>query len=315
MSTNCLVTNLKSVVNNDNLKVLGQIKLLTEPTSGQSDPVVYIVATKNVIVKTTDSLRLNNCTEVTLVPNEINTLRISGNGYLIICDKYAISAIDYSRSNMNTPIDELKYMTALTSISCLYAVQGNIEDLLNYNPSITTIKFAGTGISGNFENIAKSKLEQLSTIRLESPYIKGNIDVFTNGLLTDIYLNDCINIIGNINVLPNKQNITHLEIYNTGISGSLDEYVASAISSGKTTAENFSITGAISQLTFGGNKQSIEGISTVAPCFVSWDSTGKISVKTGSYDVNTTTHVFCKGYTQSEAEAAFPGKTIIRVDA
>ena len=70
MNTNCLVTKLKSIVNNDNLEFLGKIRLLTE-SSESSDSFIYFTVTKNVIIKSTDSLRLNNRTEFTLKPYNV----------------------------------------------------------------------------------------------------------------------------------------------------------------------------------------------------------------------------------------------------
>ena len=205
-------------------------------------------------------------------------------------------------------------MTSLKELSLSSKSYGDFSIILNKN-SLESVSIGGNNVYGNFENIDETKISALTYLSIESSNIYGDISLFSNGSLVNFNLNNAKNIIGNIASLPNKEKQTDIQFYNSGISGALEDYVSSAISSGKTTATDFRMSGTITQLTFGGIKQDISGLVFAAPCYVSWDNTGKIAVKSGQYGVANTTHVYCKGYSQEEAEAAFPGKTIIRVDA
>lgn len=315
MSKNCLVTKLKGVVDNDNLDVFGQVKLHLSPKAGAQNPWVKFSFTKFHRLTCTDTLTLNGNAQYEVAANNLVTCTVSGSGYLVIDDKYSLSYFESSGVDVVFDIAKLTY-TEITKCSINSSpVTGDFVAFLNNNQSLTEVDMWSNQITGDLSEVKPSVLNGLTILKLGSDKIYGTCGMFNASSLLFLGVNNCKNFTGTVESLPNKQNIVRLEIYNSGVTGSIDAYVASAISSGLTSKTNLDFVGALTQLTFNGAKQDVSGISNVGSCFVSWDANGKISVATGAYSTASVTHVFCKGYTQQEAEAAFPGKTIIRVDA
>lgn len=315
MNTNCLVTKLKSIVYNDSLDVLGEVKIYIE-TTGNSDPSITIETTKNVEIECTDTLQLNNETSLIITPFTPFSLNVSGSGYVKIKDKYHVKRLYTYNILSRVDLSNLNHMQDLEIlIMANNEPYGDITKLLN-DSSISHLEIGGSLVHGDLNKVDSQKLKNIETFNIVGPKdIIGNTILFENGKLVNFTFNNCSNIVGDISFIPNKGKGIRVEFYNSGITGSIEEYVDSAIQDGKTIATDFRMVGAITQLTFNGIKQPTNNIRFEAPCYVSWDTTGKISIKTGDYSVENTTHVFCKGYTQSEAEEAFPDKTIIRVDA
>ena len=77
-----------------------------------------------------------------------------------------------------------------------------------------------------------------------------------------------------------------------------------------TASSPISMYSCLTYLTFNGNTYS-EGTGS----YLTWQSESKIALYAGGEPISSCTKVYTYGYTQQEAEAAFPGKTIIRVDA
>lgn len=316
MSNNCLKTQLKGIVDNDNLNILGQVKLKSISLASQSHSF-KLMSIRPLLVKTTGTLRISNESEYTLSPDIDYSFTISGEGDLIITDKYAIKELYSSGVNLTLDLADISYLDAATKFDIRTSnnVTGDISKFLNSCPSIKEFAVASNKAYGKLSDVKASILAQLTSLVVSSPDVEGDIFLFNGGDLINLSVGNCPKFTGNINLLPNKGTFGLIAIYNSGITGSLDEFVASSIAAGRTTINNMSMNGAITQLTFNGSKQDVSSILTNNPCFVSWDNTGKISVKTGAWSAAGCTHVFCKGYTQEEAAEAFPGKTIIRVDA
>lgn len=308
----CLKTQLKETVQNDNLDVFGQVKIFVEQGNLQN-PTIYIASAKTSTIVCTDTLLLSGRSNMSLNANQVYQLSVRGNGYLIIKDKYAISTLMFYNTSENVDLTKCTYMESLRSLTLL-KTGGDIVNLLNTN-NITSLILNASGVTGNLADVNTEKIKNITHLELNSPNVICNVSAFVGGNLVNFSFNNCKNITGDISLLPNKEQHSEIKFYSSGISGALEDYVSSAISSGKTSATDFVMTGAIVQLTFGGRKQPTSGLQYPAPNYVSWDGTGKIAVKAGNYSVASCTHVFCKGYTQAEAEAAFSGMTIVRVDA
>lgn len=101
-----------------------------------------------------------------------------------------------------------------------------------------------------------------------------------------------------------KLNIVAINYSSTCFSGKIEEFVIEQCNSGRTQ----NLTG----VTFDINSPLIFGTHSFASKItgvIKWENSSKMYVE----DTGSST-LYCKGYSQEEAEAAFPDKTIIRVD-
>jgi hypothetical protein len=237
---------------------------------------------------------------------------------LTIEDKYSLSYFESKYVNVSIALEDLCY-TKITHFEVTSAdvngVTGDISKFINNSPMLVDIHLNNNNnLIGNLADVKQSRLNELVTLNVQSSQVEGSLDLFSNGSLIRLGVNNCVNITGTIETLPHKKLMSSTSIYKSGVTGSIDAYVASIIEEGQTSGYK-SVMGALTQLTFNGVKQDVSGISNIANCWIYWFNDGKIYVLTGGDTTANATHVFCKGYTQQEAEAAFSGKTIVRVDA
>lgn len=145
MENNCLITTLKTSVNNESLKKLGIIRIPVLPYSGT---VKCRIITPNdgdcnIKIYQPDG---NLVKEVTSHDTDGSSPSLglgSTGGYYEIDNKYAIISGIYGNINLENRdslpnVKEFLYTSALTSISCEYA-KGSIEDVAKID-SLTYIK-------------------------------------------------------------------------------------------------------------------------------------------------------------------------------
>lgn len=162
-------------------------------------------------------------------------------------------------------------------------------------------------LSINVDSLKYSQeLEYINSI------LTGNISSLSGTDLTILYGIDSHSLFGDIAEISDLSNIEELAISNTSVSGSVESFVKGQINAGRTVPSNpLYCIGLLSQITFGGNNYGNYGD---AMC-LTWQSAEKIVVGKGNRVLSNCTTIYTKGYTQQEAEAEWPGKTIVRVDA
>ena len=300
MANNCLVTKLKSVVENDNLKVLGQYKFYMKPATGKPNPTIYLSSSSAFTARTTGTLKLSNQSSIVIYPSqETYQLSVSGEGYLIFENKYNVKQINTYNLDEDINIDEITFMNNLKRLVSSKAY-GNIANVLNNNPNINYIQLESKSIQGDLNTVDSAILNNIVFIKFGSSNITGTTSLFKNGKLTSIDVNNAKNFTGDVTELPFVENI---QIYNSGVSGTIEGFVAHAIELGKNTGTDISLVGALAQLNFNSAKRTNIHGHYIAPCFVTWENANKIAVKTGEYGVANTTDVFVKGYSEQEITA------------
>lgn len=115
---------------------------------------------------------------------------------------------------------------------------------------------------------------------------------------------------GDFNLLGKQTSLTgrsymQYDIFHSNIKGTIEGFVNEAMKVNRTDTTGINIKGLPFNATFMGH--SINDVGGLTGT-LAWENNNKIAV----YG---TSKVYTKGYTQEAAEAAFPDKTIVRVDA
>ena len=135
-------------------------------------------------------------------------------------------------------------------------------------------------------NIDDLKYSSIGTLRAESRTFSGDF-----------------NLLGKQTALTG--NILQFDIFHSQIKGTIEGFVNEAMKVNRTNTSGINIKGLPYNATFMGH--SIADIGGLTGTLI-WENNNKIAVYGSS-------KVYTKGYTQAAAEAAFPGKTIVMVDA
>lgn len=211
----CFITKLPSSVDNDNLPVLGQLKInwLKQSDLKNND-------SRAIGLRTNDSITVKvsgaHLTDKTLTSNLGNTKTItSANGSVwlyISNDADAILTIDnkYSLLSLNFSYDNNWSIPRSASL--------DIEDI-RYCTNLTVLKLPRMQVSGDISVV--SKFTNLTELDLYDTQVSGDISVlskFTN--LTYLRLSNT-QVSGDINVLSNFTNLTELNLNNTQVSGDI----------------------------------------------------------------------------------------------
>jgi len=204
---NCLVTKLKGIVDNDNLKKFGVLTLnIAEADSGGNRLVISGQVTGKARI--IGNGHFTN-TGSTFDPSgdigtEVNIpfqgWSSNGNYKIEIDDKYNLSGTFNSGNSQSLDLSDLMYNTAFTRFT-MKGCEGDIIALINKNPLLTTV------ICNNTENPSKvygnlGDLESVNITNLNLSYsgITGNLDDFKS------------------------VNITNLDLSYSGITGAIERY-------------------------------------------------------------------------------------------
>ena len=264
----CLVTKLKGAVSDSSLKKLGEMRL-TIHKDGKSASKRYIAINPgfNECILTlsdgyfTDSSGVENKgSQITLSQNTYNTLYISttNDAILSISNKYCF--VNFALSGNNTismdSFDDINYCKN-NSVLTISRVMLN-DDLSNLKlPDVlTTIQLTYLDITGNVDNLAKHT-NFVSLSLMECPNITGSISAFQDMVnletlsvnqtklagdltmlqkltkLKTLNLTGCPNITGDIAEI--KSPVESLNIANTPLTGTIESFVATQRSAGRTT--------------------------------------------------------------------------------
>lgn len=313
MNTNCLVTKLKSVVDNNQLLPIGYFRLRAKSISGTytaqnarlqvtiKNGETCTISTPNggYFALSFEGLNANRLTTYTITANSA----IVGSSTVILY--FANADYDILISN--------KYNIRILAgdVSTRMVVTGDINDL-KFSDSIELLTVNNDWVG---ELSSLSNKPNLTELSMERTSVYGNINSLQNNTrLTRLVINRATNIYGNIDDLGKLTSlVTFFAADVAGIGGTIDGFVAGQINSGKTTSTTAltQIFRGLSFATFNGHIYGTEN----SYCYVSWESASKIAVYAGADGYTNCPRVYCKGYTQEEAESKWSGKTIIRVDA
>lgn len=211
MANNCLVTKLKSSVNNDNLVVIGHMRVKT--VAGSSFNVVNYFEDKNITVKS-----INNDSINTIILSNDSDHMIgadSPNGTVVdLSSKYDISAF---KGIADVNASEFKYcpiigIQLLDRDGLKNPLKGDIADLFYSSPGIKWCDLRTGEIGGDIASIA-SKIGTLRNkeLNLLSTNIHGDL-----GSLLEYWGNEC----KEINIINSKITLTQ---------ATLDAFVAKGV--------------------------------------------------------------------------------------
>ena len=318
---NCLVTKLKEVVNNDNLKKIG---------------VLYLKAQYNSAIteQTTDENRVRmQGLEIQLHVDTVNnvaseaTVTVNGSGYF---------SKSLSDIKAGTGVQSM-VISGSESVVTLYFANGDYDIEITNKYDIERIATKATGSQSSVISVPLEDLSYLTKLKYLRVYgsrsYSNSIECLSNlSGITYLYLNKLV-LSGNVSAIANNQDMTTLNLYgtnvsgdisslgklvdltsmsfgDTNVSGAIEDFVAQQSENGRTTLSTpMNADQILTYATLGGKHYAD------VKCNLGWESASKIFVYTGNADYTLCTTVYCKGYTQSEAETKWPGKTIIRVDA
>ena len=202
MANDCLVTKLKSTVNNDTLEVLGKIKMDVVETTGASFGRFDVISKGEAITFKTMSGELalgfsqndvtnNPVDELTINPNTNKLVYYKNATYSILIDKYKGIKQIQNTGNENTTlsIDSFKY-----------------EDL----DTISFVCYGNAKVSGELSSISN-----VPKVTLHSTDVVGELNNITTINVTNISLYDSNNITGEI------RDFANLQVQKGRISGTL----------------------------------------------------------------------------------------------
>lgn len=277
MTNNCLKTQLKGVVSDNNLPVLGMIKIKVKV---ESDSIAPRLAAYGV----------NDLLEITLFDDGVTFSSAIGQS-VVIDSKHAKISKTYG--------------------SKLYLSGASENDWINvgYSP-----KYDITNIGRNSDGINLADLSYIDGLTVLTPKTNS----LTFGKLD--YLSRCSNLTtidlsgntlsGNIAALGTLTNLQTLglSISHSDYSGNFSDFVAAQKANGRTSCDSlvlYSPTG----LKIGfGNKPAITDGTIGENATMKWNG-NKISLQWDTSKI-----VWVIGYSQSEAESAFPGYSVTLCD-
>lgn len=264
MANNCLVTKLKSVVDNNNLEKLGEFKL--KVANGK---LVLNVLTENYTITGLNGVLIDGVASKTVAGGWSGEMILSGLptndtiGTVVINAKYYIAGI--LGSIILEGSDALTYVP-VTEIMCRdYAqnnvAQQNVFELSKYiseHPTCKSLKIGGTGVTGSISDMLSVK-DILTTFQgcfgVWGSHISGTL-----AELGHLYkVNDFTAI------LPN----------NPAIQGKIEDFVSSRLQEKPATAGLVYLGTVLAEnnITYYGT-----AITSVNNCNVAWDTQGVITL-------------------------------------
>lgn len=232
MANNCLVTKLKAVVNNSNLKKLGVLDIY-----GTGNADIGFKASSPITVKCisgsmySDSARTQAITEKE-IPVSANTVYvyITNGTHIEVSNKYAITFVFMTPATEKLNVEDFKYSAGITRLT-VPQIKGKLSDL-SVLTSCTILELVGSSAEYNTD--------------LEG--VASDIAGLTG--LTKINLVRALKVIGSFESLGKCIALTEIKIAETHIAGTVEAFVARQRGAGRTTASNIAIS--LADTTFNG---------------------------------------------------------------
>lgn len=266
----CFITKLPSSIDNDNLPVLGQLRI-----DWLKDSNLTNNSNRALKLATNDSITVNvygaHLTNSTLTDNLGNTKTITSadgivtlyvsndeDAVLTIDNKYSLTRLDFNKAkSVYFDIDDIKYCTNLIMLALSdSSVTGDISAVSNLT-KLVHLDLAGSQVIGNIS--ALSNLTNISIINLYSDNVTGDISVISKlTTITVLHLNGT-KVSGDISALSNLINIVDFSLSNTQISGNVDSLVNLTKLRMLTELKYLSLTGDMSKIPVNANFISQQG--------------------------------------------------------
>lgn len=238
MANNCLVTKLKAVVDNDELRKFGEfrveIKAVSSPDATNRGFTIryldtgedHVLTLKGTNAYFTDSTLTQNLgTSLTVHPAVDTDVFVSNvDAVISIPDKYNIYRFNaygssWDRPNIIFDVDELatspiRYFLWQGALG----VYGNVDGLFNNGYIIQINLQNNTKVSGNIENWGNT----ITSVRVTSPLITGNIaqsPIFSSVFETLLFVG--CNVEGSIEALSVLPALFSWSVNNTQITGDM----------------------------------------------------------------------------------------------
>lgn len=215
----CLVTKLKSAVNDVTLPHLGEIRILKREDLTTSDQCyLQFTSNKSVIVSIindgafyTDNTLTNTLPDKSLTFNGSRGYYFTPGSEISIYQKYYLTEIRFSASIID--LNQFDYMNSL----CRFYLTSNCKS---------------TGTIDVFKNCPL-----IGFGCTDQKEVTGNLDNFSNlYALEEISITKCKYITGDITKAFGKSvNFTYMNIADASMSGSIESLVAAQIAAGRTT--------------------------------------------------------------------------------
>ena len=331
---NCLITKLKGTVDNTDLMKLDEMRFKRVAIVDTATPRFNIAVTESQTMTnltTGGTITINPSSE----PQQVDIASFASIGdYISIPKKSMLRMIESNCCNVVGGLSAFLGCTRLTHIlfPCtnivneadkIYGDVYNLRNMSDFERVILSnskvhgdlgkllsnriigiyISFSETDITLNFDTTHftfKKSTQGFLITRTNSTGSIDNVDWPTN--ITSIYISENPGITGNITSFGKCINLNQLATANTGITGSIEDFVAAQIANGRESVVSYGISNAgwTQCCTFGGVKypQSRQ--------ILFWDSASKITIYSGldsSYNIDTANRVYAKGATAEEIAA------------
>lgn len=214
----CLITRLKSVVNDDSLEKLGHIKVVTTKVGNNSLAIEY-ASKGGVLSLSEDSSFEGGGNSKPVGETGLNRFAFTtakDDAYIDFSNYYGISVLEVEHGTVQEQ-QKMKYMNLLKTIS--------VENLnLDYLHDGVVSVISKMNTYGTFENIKKWSL--LESISLANPIKEVNIDtIFGNAHPSMINMSGSSNVKGNVESIRWKVNELYLN--NSAVSGYITRFLVS----------------------------------------------------------------------------------------
>ena len=260
----CFITKLPSSVDNDNLPVLGQLRidwLKQDSLTSNDQRSVQLQTNNSITVKVsgahftdrTSANNLGNTKTITAADGNVE-LYISNDAdaVLTIDNKYSLIVLNFEHSStkalqsMYFDIYDIKYCTNLTSFGVSYSqVYGDISavsELVN----LEYLYLDNTQVSGNINVL--SKCVNMRMLKLSSTQISGDISAISKLTNLSVLGLSYTQISGDISAISKLTNLSVLELSYTQISGTIDSLTSITNITNLLFLKGLSLTGDMSKV-------------------------------------------------------------------
>ena len=273
----CFITKLPSSVDNDNLPVLGQLRInwLKQSDLTNNDARAIGLATNDSIVVKVSGAHLTDGTLTSNLGNSKTITNADGIVWLYVSnDTDATLTIDnkYALTNINVvkpggkeslarsiyfDIEDIKYCTNLNTLNLPFTqVSGDISAVSKLT-NLITLNLSSTQVSGDISAI--SQLTALTSLALSNTQVSGDISVVSKlTALTNLSLNST-QVSGDISAVSQLTGLTYLNLINTQISGDISA-VSKLTNLTTLNLDNINVSGKIDSLA---NLTKLSGLNSL----------------------------------------------------
>lgn len=266
----CFITKLPSSVDNDNLPVLGQLRInwLKQSDLTDNDARAIKLATNDSITVKVSGAHL---TDNTLASNLGNTKTITAADGLVILyvsndadatltidNKYALTQLNFVNSFKSSlvrsvyfDIEDIKYCTSLTNLVLSNTqVSGDISAVSNLT-DLAYLILDSTQVNGDIS--AVSNLTKINSIVFNNSKVSGDISAISQLTALNRLKLSNTQVSGDISAISQLTSLTILELINTQVSGDIDNLAALSKLTDLTNLKGLSLTGDMSKIPAGVN--------------------------------------------------------------